>query len=154
MRCNTPGQRIRGQLNRSRPFSIKPSRINTAARLIMCMKILARLRPCWSRCEIANGKTSPTIKRNNGNIKSSQRKPCQSTWLNCCSILSATEVFDTLAMLLTNSPPPIIQNISNPRSASMDTIRVPVKSVLSLSTIRSPEVIYGYRRRKPAIIFL
>jgi hypothetical protein len=70
-----------------------------------------------------NGITTPTMNKNNGIIRSSNTKPSHSTCLSWFIRKAVVGLFSALCRLSKMYQPPIIQNISNPRSASMDVTR-------------------------------
>jgi hypothetical protein len=63
------------------------------------------------------------MNRNSGMIKSSKRKPSHLTWFNCVRIHAVVGLADISCRLAKIAPPPIIQNMSNPRRASIETTR-------------------------------
>ena len=90
------------------------------------------------------GIAAPTINRNKGMIRSSPVKPSHSAWLNCALSTAYNGLANRAVRSNTKSWPPMIQNMSKPRRASIDLTRPPA-GVVSLGLDMKLPSRSGYR---------
>src|SRR5690606_5864965 len=98
-----------------------PSRLSTII-LLKAFHMISRLeRPFRLEEATENTMDTPTMKRNNGKITSSKVNPCQGMCLNWAVSQPSDSQFMASIKLEIRCVPPIIRNISKPRSASSDS---------------------------------
>ena len=120
---------------RSGPSCINPSRMRSTQRLSALRAMRRSLAPLSRLFAAENGNVTPARKRNVGKIVSMKWSPSHGTWPNV-SWKPCTP--NNVASATTSPSPPMMKNMSKPRTASRDARRPePFMSVMALISPRN-----------------
>ena len=122
----------------------RPKNVSQAKRVMIFRTRDAFESPASIRRPIEYGSVAPIIKRNSGKIQSWKRKPAHSTWLQNWATTSSMILLGHRAPIASRKlAPPIIQNISKPRRASMEST-LSFGDIFAVATVLIPRMYHGF----------
>ena len=122
----------------------RPKNVSQAKRVMILRTRDAFESPASIRLPMEYGSVAPIMNKNKGKMQSWKRNPAHSTWLQNWATTSSMSLLGQRAPIASRKlAPPIIQNISKPRRASMEST-LSLGDIFAVATVLIPRMYHGF----------